>query len=553
MIKFFSPLLAGFLMSSCSFLETSEESVSQNVEVQDLSSARSTPTTEVESITINSAMVTTIDQPAASTLLDSEEFAISKIDDVDRSVSLGPIIDPADRELQIPQKREIVSREEPKNYMDLDEQKEDLFPITINLDQVDIRDAMTMLAEITGKNILVGDEVGGTVSVRLVDVPWNKALDAILQIRRLAKHVNEEGTIIRIHEQEALMAQESFERERRDALIAALEAQEAIGPLYTEIFRLYYTEPTVVKTELQEVFGISESGENTASLGKYNVEIAIDHRLKSLIIKGNREDLDAISDLIDKIDIRTQQVLIEAFIVEATDDFSKEFGARLGISDFGIVGSGSSTDRLTTVTTEGLAGSSASDGVSLGDLSGLATNFAVPGAAGIGVMLQSASTILKVELSAMEKQGFSKIVSNPRVFTLDNQEAVIVQGDEIPYQSATEAGGTEVSFKDAGIQLAVTPSIVGDGNIILTVTVEKKSANTSTRNPPITTRSINTKLLIRDNTVVVIGGVFTQETSDGEDKVPFLGDLPIIQHLFRFKSDKDVRKELLVFLAPRII
>ena len=540
-------------MSSCSFLETSEESVSQNVEVQDLSSARSTPTTEVESITINSAMVTTIDQPAASTLLDSAEFAISKIDDVDRSVSLGPIIDPADRELQIPQKREVVSREEPKNYMDLDEQKEDLFPITINLDQVDIRDAMTMLAEITGKNILVGDEVGGTVSVRLVDVPWNKALDAILQIRRLAKHVNEEGTIIRIHEQEALMAQESFERERRDALIAALEAQEAIGPLYTEIFRLYYTEPTVVKTELQEVFGISESGENTASLGKYNVEIAIDHRLKSLIIKGNREDLDAISDLIDKIDIRTQQVLIEAFIVEATDDFSKEFGARLGISDFGIVGSGSSTDRLTTVTTEGLAGSSASDGVSLGDLSGLATNFAVPGAAGIGVMLQSASTILKVELSAMEKQGFSKIVSNPRVFTLDNQEAVIVQGDEIPYQSATEAGGTEVSFKDAGIQLAVTPSIVGDGNIILTVTVEKKSANTSTRNPPITTRSINTKLLIRDNTVVVIGGVFTQETSDGEDKVPFLGDLPIIQHLFRFKSDKDVRKELLVFLAPRII
>lgn len=553
MIKFFSPLLAGFLMSSCSFLETSEESVSQNVEVQDLSSARSTPTTEVENITINSAMVTTIDQPAASTLLDSAEFAISKIDDVDRSVSLGPIIDPADRELQIPQKREVVSREEPKNYMDLDEQKEDLFPITINLDQVDIRDAMTMLAEITGKNILVGDEVGGTVSVRLVDVPWNKALDAILQIRRLAKHVNEEGTIIRIHEQEALMAQESFERERRDALIAALEAQEAIGPLYTEIFRLYYTEPTVVKTELQEVFGISESGENTASLGKYNVEIAIDHRLKSLIIKGNREDLDAISDLIDKIDIRTQQVLIEAFIVEATDDFSKEFGARLGISDFGIVGSGSSTDRLTTVTTEGLAGSSASDGVSLGDLSGLATNFAVPGAAGIGVMLQSASTILKVELSAMEKQGFSKIVSNPRVFTLDNQEAVIVQGDEIPYQSATEAGGTEVSFKDAGIQLAVTPSIVGDGNIILTVTVEKKSANTSTRNPPITTRSINTKLLIRDNTVVVIGGVFTQETSDGEDKVPFLGDLPIIQHLFRFKSDKDVRKELLVFLAPRII
>ena len=153
----------------------------------------------------------------------------------------------------------------------------------------------------------------------------------------------------------------------------------------------------------------------------------------------------------------------------------------------------------------------------------------------------------------MEKKGYSKIISNPRVFTLDNQEAVIIQGDEIPYQSASESGGTEVQFKNAGIKLIVTPSIVGDGNIILTVSVEKKSANTSNRNPPITSRSITTKLLIKDNTVVVIGGVFTQETSDGEDKVPFLGDLPVIKHLFRFKSDKDVRKELLVFLAPRII
>ena len=265
--------------------------------------------------------------------------------------------------------------------------------------------------------------------------------------------------------------------------------------------------------------------------------------------------MNAIADLIGKIDVRTRQVLIEAFIVEATDDFSKEFGARLGVSDIGIIGSPGSTESLTTVTTGGVAGTQPedADGLALGDLSGLVTNFAVTGGAGIGFLVQSASTVLKAELSAMEKQGFSKIVSNPRVFTLDNQEAVIIQGDEIPYQSATQEGGTEVQFKDAGIQLVVTPSIVGDGNIILTVSVEKKSANTSTRNPPITSRSINTKLLIKDNTVVVIGGVFTQETSDGEDKVPVLGDVPLIKHLFRYKTDKDVRKELLVFLAPRII
>ncbi|MDB3945534.1 type IV pilus secretin PilQ [Gammaproteobacteria bacterium] len=485
-------------------------------------------------------------------LIEPKQFATDSLAKVERTVAAGPDLEDTFESGLTPQKRELVSRQEPKNYMDLNEQREDLFPITINLDNVDIRDAMTMLSEVIGKNILVGDEVSGTISVRLINVPWNKALDAILQIRTLAKHVNEEGTIIRIHEQEALIAQEAFERQRRSDLIAALEAEEAIGPLFTEIFRLFYTEPTVVKKELQEVLGIGEDG---GGVNAYGVQIAIDTRIKALIIKGNRQDLDSISQLISKIDVRTQQVLIEAFIVEATDDFSKEFGARFGVSDVGVIGNPNSTTKITKVTTGGVAGSQPDTpgDIKLGDLSGLATNFAVTGGAGVGLMVQSASTLLKAELSAMEKQGFSKIVSNPRVFTLDNQEAVIIQGDEIPYQSASESGGTEVQFKNAGIKLIVTPSIVGDGNIILTVSVEKKSANTSTRNPPITSRSITTKLLIKDNTVVVIGGVFTQETSDGEDKVPFLGDLPVVKHLFRFKSDKDVRKELLVFLAPRII
>lgn len=501
--------------------------------------------------------IDTLGSEHSGSLINYKQFARESAPKVEITVEAGPSIDPQGKTFKVPEKRELVSRQEPKNYMDLDELKENLFPITINLDDVDVRDAMSMLSEVTGKNILVGDEVTGTISVRLIDVPWNKALDAILQIRKLAKHVNEEGTIIRIHEQEALIAQEAFERERREALISSLEAEEAIGPMFTEIFRLYYTEPEQVKEELEAVFGLSDSQDDGGSgASPYSVEIAIDKRIKSLIIKGKRQDLDSIAQLISKIDVRTRQVLIEAFIVEATDDFSKEFGSRFGISDIGVVGNPGGTNGLTTVTSGGVAGSQPTTpgtGVGLGDLTGLATNFSVAGGAGLGILLQSASTALKIELTAMEKQGYSKIVSNPRVFTLDNQEAVIIQGDEIPYQSATQEGGTEVQFKDAGIQLTVTPSIVGDGNIILTVTVEKKSANTSTRNPPITTRSINTKLLIKDNTVVVIGGVFTQESSDGEDKVPFLGDLPLVKHLFRYKSDKDVRKELLVFLAPRII
>ncbi len=484
-------------------------------------------------------------------LLETDKFLADKKEKVDKTVATGPIIYSTDPTSLEQKKREVISKQEPKNYIDLDKNQEDLFPISINLESVDIRDAMTMLAGITGKNILVGDEVTGTVSVRIVDVPWNKALDAILQIKKLAKHVNDEGTIIRIHMQDALIAQEEFERKRREDLIRSIEAEQSIGALYTEIFRLYYTDPATVKSQIQQVLGIgdSEGAEEGASGNGYSVQIAIDQRIKSLIIKANREDLDAIANLIKRIDIRTRQVLIEAFIVEATVDFSKELGTKLGIHDLAYVSSG------TTTQISGIGGSQPESGssITLGDTTGLISNLAVTGGAGVGFLVKRASTALKAELSALEQQGMTKIISNPRVFTLDNQEAVIIQGDEIPYTTASEGGGTEIEFKEAGIQLTVTPSIVGDGNIILTVSVEKKSADTSIPNPPITTRQITTKLLVRDNTIVVIGGVFTQTTTEAEKKVPFLGDIPIIGRLFRYQKEQDARKELLVFLAPRIL
>ena len=397
----------------------------------------------------------------------------------------------------------------------------------------------------------MSDEVQGTITVRLTKVPWNKALDAILKTKKLAKHVNESGDIIRIHEQDALIAQEEFDRQRKEALIQSVQAEQSIAPLYTEIFRLYYSDPKTLKSEIQEVLGLGGAGEGEAEGegssvgGGYGAQIAIDERTKSLIIKANREDLDAIANLIDQIDVRTKQVLIEAFIVEATDDFSRELGARLGVDDPGFI-----NDNQASTAVAGIGGSQAEAGagLSLGDTTGLISNFAIEGGGGLGFLFKSAAATLKAELSAMEALGYTKIISNPRIFTLDNEEAVIIQGDEIPY---TVEGETQ--FKEAGIKLTVTPSIVGDGNITLVVAVEKKSAQTTAANPPLTTRQITTKLLVRDNTIVVIGGVFTQEITDGETRIPFFSDLPFVGHLFRSKKDQNKRKELLVFLAPRII
>ena len=493
---------------------------------------------------------------SSGSLLETKAFVAEKQKEVDKTLKGGPKIQATGLTSLDQKKREVISKQEPKSYIDLDANQEDLFSISINLESVDIRDAMTMLSEITGKNILVGDEVTGTVSVRLFHVPWNKALDAILQIKKLAKHVNEEGTIIRIHEQEALIAQEQFESKRKEDFVRALEAEQSIGALYTEIFRLYYTDPATVKKEIEAVLGVGSAegggGEGESTGSSYSVKIAIDERIKSLIIKANREDLDSIANLIQRIDIRTRQVLIEAFIVEATDTWSKELGARLGIDDKVAFNSGAET--LTTQMI-GIAGSQPEAGadIAIGDTTGLMTDFSVAGGAGLGFLIKRASTVLKTELSAMEKLGITKIISNPHVFTLDNQEAVIIQGDEIPYTTTSEGGGTEISFKEAGIQLTVTPSIVGDGNIILNVVVEKKSADTSQANPPISTRQITTKLLVRDNTIVVIGGVFTQNTAETENKVPYLGDIPIVGKFFQYQSDTDKRAELLVFLAPRIL
>ncbi len=489
-----------------------------------------------------------------SSLINSKTFISERKEGIERSVALGPRIAvdlELDKKIRNNERRQI-NKEERKNYINISDTNNNVFPITINFENVSIQDMAVMFSEITGKNILVGDEVDGKITAKLVNVPWDKALDSVLKTKKLAKHVDEKANIIRIHKQGVLVAQEEFDRKRIEDLQKTIEAQRAIEPIYTEIFRLYYTKAVDVKSEIQSVMGASEGSEGQQSSSK-QVQVTIDERLNSLIIQATKSELDLIARLIKEVDIRTKQVLIEAFIVEATDDFSKELGAKFGIdaTNFGNLDG----DHY-SVKTAGVAGTQSATGgsLTLGDNTGLVSSNGVTGAlGGIGFILNTSSAALKFELSASEKDGVTKVLSNPRVFTLDNEEAVIIQGEEIPYKTEAEGGGTDIEFKEAGVKLTVTPSIVGDGNIILNVKIEKKTAKTSDANPPIITREITTKLLIKDGTIVVIGGVFTQETVDSTNKVPFFGDLPFLGRLFRYEKDSNVRKELLVFLAPRVI
>jgi type IV pilus assembly protein PilQ len=493
-----------------------------------------------------------------------EGFIEEQIPRIQRNVDLGPKVS-LEKSGELANRERIqIAQEEAKSYISLDQNQDNVFPISMHFEGASMQAVAQMLSDVTGVNILVGDEVDGTVTAKLVQVPWDKALDAILKSKGLAKHVDRDANIIRIHKQDVLVSIEDFDRKRAEDLKKTIEVERAVEPLYTEIFRLYYTKPDVIKPEIESVFGMAGSGDTGSSGASSSAgpQITVDKRINSLIVKATREELDLIAKLIEQVDVRTKQILIEAFVIEATDDFDKALGARLGVDltnaykNTTIAG-----ENVDSVRIAGVAGSmpDTAGSLTLGDATGAISNLAVSSPfGGIGALLSvTDSASLKFELTAMEKEGLTKIVSNPRIFTLDNEEAIVFQGEQVPYESSSgDGGGTDVEFKDAGIKLTVTPSIVGDGNVVMDVEITKDSANYANaigNNPPIDKRQITTKLLVKDNTVAVIGGVFKQEKSDTQEKVPFFGDIPILGHLFKRDTKADQRTELLVFLAPRII
>ena len=470
-----------------------------------------------------------------SLLIEPESFIADMQEKVILTSEAGPVL--ADiYEIPSEIKRNQIYKEEKTNYIDVGDASNEnsVFPITINFENIKIKDMAIMFSEITGRNILLGDEVDGLVSAKLVNVPWDKALDSILQIKKLAKYVDEKANIIRIHSQEVLLAQEEFDLKRLSDQKKIRDAERSAESLYTEIFKLYYTEASTVSTEILSVINGSSGGEGDAAAS--GIEITIDERLNYLIVKATKSELDFISKIISEVDVRTKQILIEAFIVEASEDLGKALGATFGVTapDANILGfrDNTSTNDLD------ITGSFANTGSIAGNT--------------LGLILGTTTKNLSLALAASETKGITKILSNPRVFTLDGQAAEIKQIDQVPYTVVAD-GVASIELKDAGISLSVTPVIVGDGNIILTVSVEKSTVDTTVANPPIATRTITTKLLIQDQTIVVIGGVFTQSSKDSQSKTPILGDLPIIGNLFKKDDTTDVRKELLVFLAPRII
>ncbi|MDP1901343.1 MAG: type IV pilus secretin PilQ [Rubrivivax sp.] len=427
--------------------------------------------------------------------------------------------------------------------------------LSLNFQNIEVRALLQVIADFTNFNVVTSDTVTGSVTLRLKDVPWDQALDIILQSKGLG--VRKNGNVLWIAPKEELAAKEQVDLESRKKL-AELE------PTRTQSFQLNYAKAEdVAKQLLGQSLGQSGAGTvggNNTRLLTARGSVIAETRTNQLFVNDIPSKLEEVQALIGKMDIAVRQVLIEARIVEADDTFGRSLGVKLG-----------GTDRRGTPTSGGISigGNYAAIGAQTGQSPSVDfqpnsqfinlpanTTFSTANAATFALSLfgASANRFLNLEISALEAEGRGNIVSSPRVITADQAEARIEQGEEIPYQQATSSGATSVSFKKASLSLNVTPQITPEGNVILKVEVNKDSRGALTAaGPAINTKQVKTQVLVENGGTVVIGGIFTQDEQSEINKVPFLGDIPFIGYLFQNRVKSTRKTELLVFITPKIV
>jgi len=481
-------------------------------------------------------------------LIDTAEIIVQGREDMDKKVVDGP--KPYDTIFEREDKRKTITTENVKNYVTISDDFTHLKQlVSFNFQGLDFEYVMSLMADIAGINILVGDEVSGTVNAKIENVGWDVAFQTLLDMKTLVADVDTTNGIIRVHTPEKLTAQETAKSARAEVLKKKIALEESVEPILAEIFRLYYISPTQAKETLEALFA-TQGAEGAATMN--NLTITVEDTTRSIIVRGHKPDLDTIDAVIREIDVKTKQVLIEAFIVDATSTFAKALGARVGamsVSERGVDG----TTTISGITSGGNAATTASD-ITLGAAAGTISNQGISGTSGIGILKQVGARALKVELEALETLALSKTLSQPSVFTLNNQEAKITQGTQIAYQTTSD-GTTTTEFKEAALSLTVTPSIIGDGNVLLDIKVNNDSAVAveGSDEPGIKTNEILTKLLVSDGDIVVIGGIKKNTLNDSNSKTPGVSKVPVVGNLFKSKNKTDELVELLIFIAPRVI
>jgi type IV pilus assembly protein PilQ len=434
--------------------------------------------------------------------------------------------------------------------------------LSLNFQNIEVRALLQVIADFTNFNVVTSDTVTGSVTLRLKDVPWDQALDIIMQAKGLG--VRKTGNVLWIAPKDEINAKEKMDLEAK-AQVATLE------PLRTQAFQLNYVKAEEIAKGLTGQGSGGNSSATTTKILSPRGSVLFETRTNQLFINDIPSKLEEIQQLIAKVDIPVRQVMIEARIVEADNKFGRALGAKLGMLDARASQGGTPGWGLTGENRVAVGGTY--DGVTNQTLQTAAAGALVPntyfvnlpansqvlngnGAATFALSLFSAGAnrFLNLELSALEADGRGRIVSSPRVITSDQTKAVIEQGEELPYQQATSSGATSIAFRKASLKLEVTPQITPEGAIILNVDVAKDSRGATTpAGFAIDTKHVQTQVLVDNGGTVVIGGIFVQDERTEEQKVPFLGDVPVLGNLFKNTSRKADRSELLIFLTPKVV
>ena len=428
--------------------------------------------------------------------------------------------------------------------------------LTLNFQDIETRAVLQLLAETSGRNIVVSDTVQGNVTLRLRNVPWDQALDIVMTTKGLDMRQN--GNVIIVAPSEEIIARETADLEARAAI-------HELEPLYSEFLQVNYAKAA-------DLADLISAGDSENSLLSDRGSVSIDERTNTLLVQDSAERLQNIRRLVRTLDIPIRQVLIESRIVVVSDDFSRDLGVRFGATAYRanstdgatvISGTSAATDTMITSVVDNLQ--DPANGtifpIALPDLNDrFNVNVPIANPAGrFSIAILESEYLVDLELTALQTEGRAEIISTPRVITANQKEARIEQGVEIPFQESASSGATTTQFKKAVLSLTVTPQITPDDHVIMDLRVSKDNVGESVQSatgglvPSIDTRSIETQVLVNDGQTVVLGGIYETERRETVNKVPFLGDIPGLGVLFRSKQTVTNKAELLIFVTPKIL
>lgn len=418
--------------------------------------------------------------------------------------------------------------------------------LSLNFQDIPVRAVLQLIADFTEKNVVVSDSVDGNLTLRLKNVPWDQALDIILRAKGLSKR--ESGNVMLVAPSEEIAAQDKIELE-------SLQSLTDLSPIKSAFFEVNYAKVTDLLTLFKS------EGEGDLNLLSPRGSIIVDARTNTMILKDTQEVINNVRDLLDKIDIPIRQVLISSRIVIANDQFSKELGARFGVTRVGTADTGNFAISGSVVETDAIVSASANTGTAaasdliFGTIDRFNVNLPAVGAAGsLAFSVLKGGSLIDLEISALQAENKGELISSPRVVTADRHEAFIEQGVEIPYQTASSSGATTIAFKKAVLSIRVTPQITPDDQIIMDLQVKKDAVGQVFGNiPSIDTREVSTQVLVSNGDTIVLGGIYEQITRNDVEKVPFLGDIPFIGYFFRHSIVSDTKAELLIFVTPKVL